>query len=152
MNLAIFTLSADLFDRLGFDPSNSGGGQPDIPPDNGDTGEDVDFQVRALSDTSAIYSFKFLPQWPTQGPFYVCQDEENECYPGTIKDGRIEYTHVNLQLGREYTALLKVPGMSTAEFPRYQFMWNGNGAGLLSSLNAAPQTGRLLDVINPCDI
>ena len=91
--------------------------------------EDEDFVVTTVADDSGVYSFKAQPDWPTSGTFYNCKDIEVDCYPAELKDGRWEYTHRGLNRGQSYTAMLKVPGMSASDFPKYDLTWQGSSGG-----------------------
>ena len=90
-----------------------------------------EFLVVATSASSAVYSFKAQSGWPTGGTFYNCKDQESDCYPASLVNGRWEREHINLVVGQSYTAQLKVPDMNADSFPRYTFTWDGNGAGEL---------------------
>ena len=110
------------------DGSNSSDQSTNNTDQTGDTsqndtsGEEHGF-VR-VSATSATYWFKHDPSWPEQGHYYNCKDGgQVDCFPAVFNNGRWEYTHQNLVSGQTYEALLKVPGMSNLEFPKFNLTW-----------------------------
>lgn len=102
------------------DPANT---SPSPTNRDGQITSNENFAVFRLEDGRALLSFAALPEWPSEGTYYNCKDLELDCYSATLNNGRWEYAHSGLEDNREYTAVLKVPGLTADEFPRYNYTW-----------------------------
>ena len=117
---------------------------PNLPSSNS-----TDFVLEDQGNGVAKYAFIHQDDWPTEGTFYSCQNDEADCYPATLINGRWERDHGPMGAGQTYLAKLKVPGLNASDFPTAEFIWDGStGSGAVNpppANNPAPNPGNNSD-------
>ncbi len=109
-------------------PSSTPTPTPTSTPTPTGTPEPTDFGFDEVDGSTATYWHVALPGWPTSGTFYMCRNDEQDCFAASLVNGRWEYTFNNMSSGN-YLAKLKVPGMGADQFPTWDVNWGGGSSG-----------------------